>query len=209
MFTIPAVKRGEKILATLPASFKRDKKRASSVVAECRFGRCGTLQTVCKGKSPAESGTSVSTSDASFDTETGSSDLNKRGPGRPERDRPESFTNIIFLTVLAEFLAIILVVGSMILWGPTALYLIVSGDPVAGLLLLGYGVVIVGAVDNILRPMVGPQQSGLGPATFIVGVFAGVSVLGFIGLFFGPVVLAKTKNVLDVIEIDIEGLAID
>lgn len=70
------------------------------------------------------------------------------------------------------------------------------------MLLLGYGLVVVGAVDNLLRPLVGAQQSGLDPATFIVGVFTGVSVLGFVGLFFGPVFLAMTKNVFDVPEVD-------
>lgn len=119
------------------------------------------------------------------------------------------FSNVIFLTILAIFMAIIPVIGSMIIWGPAAVYLIATGDLLTGVLLLGYGLVVVGAVDNILRPLVGAQQSGLDPATFIVGVFAGVSVLGFIGLFFGPVFLAMAKNVFDVLEIDVDGRALD
>ena len=67
--------------------FKRDKKRAPSVVVECPTGRSGTLLTSCKGKSPAESGTAVGLVPARSDTETGSPDLDKRGPGRPERGR--------------------------------------------------------------------------------------------------------------------------
>jgi hypothetical protein len=66
-----------------------DKKRASSVVAECRFGRSGTLRTTCNGNSPAESGTAVRPVPTSSDRETGSAVLNKRGPGRPERGRAE------------------------------------------------------------------------------------------------------------------------
>ncbi|WP_373189314.1 hypothetical protein, partial [Halolamina sp.] len=64
-----------------------DKKRALSVVAECPFGRSGTLRTTREGKSPAESGTAVPTSGASFDAETGSPVLNKRGASSPERGR--------------------------------------------------------------------------------------------------------------------------
>ncbi|WP_182013660.1 hypothetical protein [Haloquadratum walsbyi] len=67
--------------------FKRDKKRALSVVAECPSGRSETLRTACEGKSPAESGTAVSTSDTSSDTETGSPVLTKRGASSPERGR--------------------------------------------------------------------------------------------------------------------------
>ncbi len=77
------------MLTTLPAVFKRGNKRAPSGMAECPFGRSGTLRTTRNGKSPAESGTTVPTPGASFDTETGSPDLNKRGPGRPECGRSE------------------------------------------------------------------------------------------------------------------------
>ncbi len=75
------------MLATSPTVFKRDNKRAPSIVAECPSGRSGTLQTACKGKSPAESGTAVSTSDTSADAETGNPTLNKRGASSPERGR--------------------------------------------------------------------------------------------------------------------------
>ncbi|WP_299268924.1 hypothetical protein, partial [Halorientalis sp.] len=64
------------MLATLPTVFKREKKRAPSVVAECPFGRSGTLRTTCEGNSPVESGIPVPTSGINSDTETGSPVLN-------------------------------------------------------------------------------------------------------------------------------------
>ena len=75
------------MLTTLPAVFKRDKKRSLSVEAECPSGRSGTLRTTREGKSPVESGTVVSTLDTSSDTEAGSPVLNKRGASSPERGR--------------------------------------------------------------------------------------------------------------------------
>jgi len=78
------------MFTTPPPAFKRDKKRAPLVVAECRDGRSGTLKTACEEKPPAESGPAVSTADASSDIETGSLDLNKRGPSKPERGRSGS-----------------------------------------------------------------------------------------------------------------------
>ena len=93
------------MLTTSPPAFKRDKKRAPAVVAECPTGRSGTLRTAREGKPPAESVTvlrtegsdgphensvlvdAVSTSDASSDTETGSPTRNKRGASSPERGR--------------------------------------------------------------------------------------------------------------------------
>jgi hypothetical protein len=74
---------GSTMLTTFLTVFKRDNKRAPSVVAECPSGRSGTLRTTRQGKPPAESGTSASTSDARSDRETGSPALNKRGAGSP------------------------------------------------------------------------------------------------------------------------------
>ena len=91
-FTTPVVGKRSAMLATPPAVFKRDKKRAPSVVAECPSGRSGTLRTTREGKSPMKSGTAVATPDASSDAESRSPDLNRRGSGRPERDRSGSFT---------------------------------------------------------------------------------------------------------------------
>ena len=73
------------MLATLPILFKRDKKRALSVVAECPFGRSGTVRTACEGNSPAESGIPVPTSGIHSDTETRNPVRNKPGAGSPER----------------------------------------------------------------------------------------------------------------------------
>ena len=78
---------GSTMLTTFPAVFKRDKKRALSVVVECLFGRSGTLRTTREVKSPAESRILVPTSGINSDTETGSPVLNNRGAGSPERGR--------------------------------------------------------------------------------------------------------------------------
>jgi len=101
------------MLTTSSAVFKREKKRAPSVVAECQSGRSGTLPTTRQGKPPAESGAvprarvlvgqrgaarlieAVSTSDPSPDTETGSPTLNKREASSPERGRVGWFTAVI------------------------------------------------------------------------------------------------------------------
>ena len=76
------VKGDSKTLATRPALFKRDKKRATAVVPECRPGRSGTLRTTQRGTTPVESGTAVGTVPARSDAEAGSPDLKDRGAKR-------------------------------------------------------------------------------------------------------------------------------
>jgi hypothetical protein len=77
------------MLATLPMMFKRDKKCALSVVAECPLGRRGTLRTACERNSPAESGIPVPTSGINPGTEVGNPVRNKPGSDSPKRGRSE------------------------------------------------------------------------------------------------------------------------
>ena len=88
----PAVEDSSTTFTTSPVVFTRDKKRVPPGVVECPTGRSGTLRPACEANSPAESGPAVSTLDARSDTEPGSPDLTKRGPGRPERGRSGEFT---------------------------------------------------------------------------------------------------------------------
>jgi predicted PurR-regulated permease PerM len=107
------------------------------------------------------------------------------------------FSDVVFWTAVAVFLALIPLVGTTFIWVPAALYLVVVGDTVAGTLLFCYGVVIVGAVDNVLRPYVGATEVGLTAPLYIFGVFSGIALFGFVGIYFGPFVLVMTKILFD------------
>ena len=107
------------------------------------------------------------------------------------------FSNVVFWTAIAIFLALIPLVGTTVVWIPAALYLVLIGDTVPGVLLFLYGVVIVGAVDNVLRPYVGATEVGLTAPLYIFGVFSGIALFGFVGIYFGPFVLVLTKILFD------------
>jgi len=112
------------------------------------------------------------------------------------------FSGVLFWTIIAIFVALIPLVGSMIVWVPAAVYLGLTGEPIAAVFLFAYGGVFIGAVDNFLRPYVGAKQADLNPAFFIVGVFTGLALIGVMGLFFGPVVLVMTKHIYEVLGTD-------
>jgi hypothetical protein len=73
------------MLATSPALFRRNKKRAPPGVLEYPIGRSGTLYTAQQGKPPVKSGTAVPTSGPSADTKVGtpaSTEARSAGVGR-------------------------------------------------------------------------------------------------------------------------------
>lgn len=97
--------------------------------------------------------------------------------------------NFVFWTVVMVVLALLPLIGAFLVWGPAAAYLIIVDEPVAGGLLLLYGVIVVSLVDNYLRPIVIDQRAKINPAVILVGVVGGLYTIGFTGMFIGPIVL--------------------
>lgn len=98
--------------------------------------------------------------------------------------------NGLFWSVVTMALAILPVVGSGLVWGPAAVILIMQGRPLTGVLLLVWGIVVVGSVDNFIRPLIYRRFSAIPPLVTLVGAIAGVSHVGILGLLIGPLALS-------------------
>lgn len=106
---------------------------------------------------------------------------------------------VFFLTFLMVILGFIPMVGSMLVWAPAGLYLVATGDVVAGVGLLVYGGLLIGLLDNLARPLlIDDDEVDLHDLFVLLGVIGGVSVFGPIGIFVGPVVFAVLGDLLDV-----------
>jgi len=108
--------------------------------------------------------------------------------------------NPVLWTVVMIVLAILPIIGSFLVWGPAVVYLVSLDQLLAGAFLFVYGVIVVGLTDDYLRPIVIDQytETALNPAIILVGVLGGVSVLGIMGIFFGPIIVGALKAALDV-----------
>ena len=98
--------------------------------------------------------------------------------------------NVLFWSVVTMALAILPVVGSGLVWGPAAGILILQGRVLAGVLLIVWGVVVVGSVDNFIRPLIYRRFSAIPPLVTLIGAIAGVSHFGLLGLLIGPLALS-------------------
>jgi predicted PurR-regulated permease PerM len=60
--------------------------------------------------------------------------------------------------------------------------------------------IVVGLTDDYLRPIIIDRytQTALNPGIILIGVLGGVYLLGFMGIFFGPIVVGSLRAVLDV-----------
>ena len=91
--------------------------------------------------------------------------------------------------VLAALFALVPLVGTVIVWGPGALYLASQGDYGHAIFLTLWGTLAVGMVDNFLRPLLISGRAEVPTLAVFIGVMGGLQAFGFIGLFVGPIVL--------------------
>ncbi len=91
--------------------------------------------------------------------------------------------------VLAALVALVPFVGTVIVWGPGALFLASQGDYGHAIFLTLWGTIAVGMVDNFLRPLLISGRAEVPTLAVFVGVMGGLQAFGFIGLFVGPIVL--------------------
>lgn len=90
-------------------------------------------------------------------------------------------------------------VGSFIVWVPASIYLAFSGHWMKALLLVAWGTLVIGLIDNFLRPKLVGGRAHLHELLIFFSVLGGLQVFGVLGLVLGPVVVAITLALLDVV----------
>lgn len=104
---------------------------------------------------------------------------------------------LAFFFLLLTFLSII-PLGSGLISLPVGIILLVTGSVWQGLVVLLGHLLIVGNIDNILRPALIPKAARLPAALTLIGVFAGLATFGFLGIIIGPVLLILLLTTLEV-----------
>jgi predicted PurR-regulated permease PerM len=99
-----------------------------------------------------------------------------------------ALTAVIFILCIAQ-------VGPILVMAPAVGWLYWSGHAVWGTVLLVW-TVLVGALDNVLRPILIRRGADLPLLLIFAGVIGGLVSFGVIGLFVGPVILAVTYRLL-------------
>ena len=92
----------------------------------------------------------------------------------------------VFWGVVMTVLSLIPVVGSALIWLPTALYLAATGQYWQGALLMAYGACVIGLADNILRPLLVGRDTKLPDFLVLLSTLGGFIMFGMDGFVSGP-----------------------
>ena len=99
--------------------------------------------------------------------------------------------------VLMALLSLIPALGSALVWGPAALYLIATGAWVKGVILIAVGAGLIGLADNALRPMLVGREAGIPDYLILVSTLGGLATIGISGLVIGPVLAGLFLTIWD------------
>ena len=94
-------------------------------------------------------------------------------------------------------LSLLPVLSAMLVWLPGGVYLLAAGRTLDGILLLAFGALVIGTVDNYLRAVLVSERAQLHPLAVFFSVLGGLFLFGAPGLFVGPVLFVVGISLLE------------
>jgi predicted PurR-regulated permease PerM len=92
--------------------------------------------------------------------------------------------------VVMAFFSLLPAVGAAIIWAPVAVYLLITGAIWKGVALTAFGVLVIGLVDNVLRPILVGKDIKMPDYLVLISTIGGMAIFGLNGFVIGPVVAA-------------------
>ncbi len=103
----------------------------------------------------------------------------------------------IFWGVMMGFLSLVPFFGSALIWVPASIGLMLEGHIIRGILFAAFCAIIVGMVDNVVRPWFISGRSQMNGLLVFIGLLGGLSVFGLLGVVLGPIIVAMAASLLD------------
>ena len=103
----------------------------------------------------------------------------------------------VFWGIVIAFCSLLPIVGATIVWVPTAIALLLSGEITRGMLMLLVGVFGITMLGNVLRPVLLSGKTSMSGLVVFFGLLGGAAAFGLVGLVIGPIILVITSQLLD------------
>lgn len=107
--------------------------------------------------------------------------------------------------VIMAFLSLLPAIGASLVWLPVAIYLLATGDVWQGLTLIAFGTLIIGLVDNFMRPVLVGKDTRLPNYVVLISTLGGLQIFGLNGLIIGPAIAAMFTVVWEIFSTSRQG----
>lgn len=101
--------------------------------------------------------------------------------------------------MLMFVLSMIPVAGAGLVWVPASIFLASQGHWAKAIMLVLFGIFVISMIDNFLRPIVVGKRAKLSELVIFFAVLGGLAVYGILGLVVGPVIVAVTITLIDLL----------
>ncbi len=95
-----------------------------------------------------------------------------------------------FWSVVTGFASIVPIVGTALVWIPAAVYQLATSHAWEGLFIIGWGAIILGSADNVVRFLLAKRMADTHPIVTVLGVIMGLKYFQIPGLIFGPLLIS-------------------
>jgi predicted PurR-regulated permease PerM len=92
--------------------------------------------------------------------------------------------------VVMAFTSLVPAVGPGLIWAPVAIYSLLTGDIMTGVILIAFGVLVIGLVDNVLRPILVGRDTKMPDYLVLLSTLGGLTLFGLNGFVIGPLIAA-------------------
>ena len=99
---------------------------------------------------------------------------------------------------LMAVLSLLPAVGAGMVWLPVAVYLLATHAVWQGLVLIAFGVLVIGLVDNVLRPILVGKDTKMPDYVVLISTLGGIAIFGINGFVIGPVIAAMFMAAWDI-----------
>ncbi len=111
--------------------------------------------------------------------------------------------NPILWGFIMTLLALIPFIGTVLVWGPASIFLVIIGIIdgnniliIKGVILFFYGLLIISTIDNIIKPKIIGKKADVHPLIVLIGIIVGINFFGLIGIILGPLTLSLTITLI-------------
>lgn len=105
----------------------------------------------------------------------------------------------LFWGVLMTIFAVIPILGTGLIWAPVALFQILTGNLLSGIVLI-IGGAIIANVDNVIKPILIQKDINIHPLIILLSTFGGLSLFGLLGFIIGPIIASLVVELWNIYE---------
>jgi len=109
----------------------------------------------------------------------------------------------VFWGAVVSLVSLVPIVGTFLVWAPMAIYLFITGHPTKAILVVVLGGLIVGSIDNLLKPVIIRGRTDMHPLLIFMSVLGGIQVFGFLGVLLGPLIVAVFMSFLNLYRMEL------